>query len=310
MADAARALADRVLAGEVRAAARTMRLIDDEVPLGLETLGLLHREGKEGHLIGMTGGPGVGKSSLADQLVAVHRARGHRVGMVAVDPSSPISGGAVLGDRVRLQRHALDTGVFIRSLAARGAYGGLSASASATVRVLEAMGFDPVLLETVGIGQTEVEIARVADTTVAVMAPGLGDEVQAMKAGLLEVPDVLVVNKADRAGADELAHDLEVALHRTVLKTNAISGEGVAELAAAIEAHRASLDPAEQKRRRLSRARVELETTLYRTLRSRALASAGGEEAVGAAASRIAARTSDLYSEVSALLNLRVMTDA
>jgi LAO/AO transport system kinase len=302
LVDQARALADRVLSGEVRAVARLMRLIDDEVSLGLETLALLHRVGREGHLIGITGGPGAGKSSLCDQLVAHHRALGRKVGVVAVDPTSPRTGGAVLGDRVRLQRHALDENVFIRSLAARGAYGGLSASASAIVRVLEAIGFDPVLLETVGIGQTEVDIARVAQTTVAVFAPGLGDEVQAMKAGLLEVPDLFVVNKADREGADVLARELEVALHQRVLKTNAVTGEGVAELALAISAHRESLGVEERSRRNLSRARLELETALYRTLRASALAQVGGEAAIAESAQRIATRASDLYTETARLL--------
>lgn len=295
----ARALADRALAGETRAIARLMRLIDDEVPLGGAALGLLHRRGGEGHLIGMTGGPGAGKSSLCDQLVAHYRREGRRVGMVAVDPTSPISGGAVLGDRVRLQRHALDDQVFIRSLAARGAFGGLSASASASARVLESIGFDPVLLETVGIGQTEVDVARVAQTVVLVMAPGMGDEVQAMKAGMLEVPDVFVVNKADREGADRLANELEHALHCRVWKTNAVTGEGVAELAEALAAHRASMSAGERERRAVSRARLEMETALYRRLRAVSLARFGGEEALAAAAARIAARSSDLYAELA-----------
>ncbi len=295
-------LADRVLAGEIRAGARLMRLLDDEVPLGSETLALLHRAGHEAHLIGVTGGPGAGKSSLCDQLVAHYREQDKKVGVVAIDPTSPLTGGAVLGDRVRLQRHALDENVFVRSLAARGAYGGLSASASSTARVLEAMGFDPVLIETVGIGQSEVDIARVAETVLVVMSPGLGDDVQAMKAGLLEVPDVFVVNKADREGADRLVRELEMIHGPPVVKTNAVTGEGVKELAGHIAAHRAQLSDAARKQRKSARARLEIETALYGRLRATMLRAAGGEAAIEDAAQRVASRSSDVHAEVLKLL--------
>lgn len=297
----AESLAARVLAGEVRAGARLMRLIDDEVALGAEALAHVYRAGREAHLIGVTGGPGAGKSSLSDQLIAHYRALGKRVGVVAVDPTSPISGGAVLGDRVRMQRHALDEGVFVRSLAARGAYGGLSASASSTARVLEGMGYDPVLIETVGIGQSEVDIARVAETVLVVMSPGLGDDVQAMKAGLLEVPDVFVVNKADREGAERLVRELEMIHGPPVVKTNAVTGEGVPELAAAIATHRAGMSEEARNKRKFARAKLEIETALYGRLRANMVRVAGGEDAIDEAAARVATRNSDVVAELEKL---------
>jgi LAO/AO transport system kinase len=197
----------------------------------------------------VTGSPGTGKSTLCDALVAALRAAGHRVGVVAVDPSSPFSGGAILGDRVRMQRHAADPGVFIRSLATRGRLGGLSASAGATVQVLDAMGFDRILVETVGVGQDEVAVAGLADLVVVVVAPGLGDDVQAQKAGVLEIADLLVVNKADLAGAERAERDLRASVDLAppgarrppVLRTIAHEDTGVAELLSAIEAGLAAM---------------------------------------------------------------------
>ena len=194
-------LAARVLAGDLRAAARLMRDFDDGIAGAREALAALYGHTGAAFVVGVTGAPGVGKSTLVDALVTVYRATGARVGVVAVDPSSPFSGGALLGDRVRMQRHATDDGVFIRSLATRGQLGGLSRSTSAAVAVLDA-GFPMILVETVGVGQAEIDVARMADAVVVVTAPGLGDGVQALKAGLLEVADVLVVNKGDREGAD------------------------------------------------------------------------------------------------------------
>jgi LAO/AO transport system kinase len=306
--EGARALADRVLARDVRAAARLMRLLDDRAAIGLAAYGIVHREGGEAPVIGVTGAPGAGKSSLIDQLIAALRADGKRVGVVAVDPSSPVTGGAVLADRVRMQRHALDEGVFVRSLASRGHRGGLSASASATARVLETIS-DFVLLETVGIGQTEVDVAGVADTVIVVLAPGMGDDVQAMKAGLLEVPDILVVNKADREGAELVVRDLELMLHLgikeptawtpPVLKTVATRGEGIGEVIDAIGRHYAH--PARVSRRE-SRARLDLESMLLETLRARLLEKVGGEQALVEAAKRIAGRASDPMRELELLL--------
>jgi LAO/AO transport system kinase len=202
----------RTVAGDLVAAAALMRALDDDLPGAREALRAIYPHGGRAFVVGVTGAPGVGKSTLVDALVATARTQGERVAVVAVDPSSPFSGGALLGDRVRMQRHALDAGVFIRSLATRGAQGGLSRSTTATVAVLDAAGFPLVFIETVGAGQAEVDVADAADAVVVVTAPGLGDEVQALKAGLLEIADVLVVNKGDREGADRAMADLTTML--------------------------------------------------------------------------------------------------
>ncbi len=242
-------MAERILAGEVRAAARLMRDLDDGVPQAREVLKHLYPRSGRAHIIGITGSPGVGKSTLTDRLIQHLRAADKTVGVVAVDPTSPFSGGAILGDRIRMQRHALDEGVFIRSLATRGHFGGLTASARAVVTVLDAMGKDVVLVETVGVGQDEVEIAGAADTTLVVTVPGLGDDIQALKAGLLEVADLLVVNKADREGADRTYQDLLMMIDMRsakapgawlpkVFMTQAKEDQGVAELLAGVWDHR------------------------------------------------------------------------
>ena len=205
-------LARRVLAGDVRAIARVLRLVDDRSGEFLTVLKELFPHTGKAHVIGITGNPGAGKSTLTDRLIAAFRAEGKTVCVIAVDPSSPYTGGAILGDRIRMTRHATDPGVFIRSVATRGHLGGLSRSARDMVRVCDAAGFDVVMVETVGVGQDELEITRTAHTTVVVMAPGLGDDVQAIKAGLLETADVFAVNKADREGADATVRDLELML--------------------------------------------------------------------------------------------------
>ncbi|HEV3194146.1 MAG TPA: methylmalonyl Co-A mutase-associated GTPase MeaB [Polyangiaceae bacterium] len=203
-------LVQRVLSNEGRAVARAMRLVDDRGPGALELLRALWPHTGNAWVLGVTGNPGSGKSTLCDRLIALYRGRGVRVGVVAVDPTSPYSGGAILGDRIRMSRHATDEGVFIRSLATRGHLGGLSRSARDVVRVLDASGYGVVIVETVGVGQDELEITRTAHSTLVVMTPGLGDEVQAIKAGILECADVFAVNKADRDGADATVRDLEL----------------------------------------------------------------------------------------------------
>ncbi|MBU2519339.1 MAG: methylmalonyl Co-A mutase-associated GTPase MeaB, partial [Proteobacteria bacterium] len=241
--------AQKVISGDVRAAARLMRDIDDNQPGWRQVLKLLHARAGQARVIGLTGSPGVGKSTITDALVERFRAQGLTVGVVAVDPTSPFSGGAILGDRIRMQRHATDEGVFIRSLATRGHFGGLTSSARGVVTVMEAMGLDVVLVETVGVGQDEVEIVRMADTTVVVTVPGMGDDIQAIKAGILEAGDIFVVNKADRDGAGRTVNELKGMLHLSgdhsrragweppVLTTCATDGKGLDELVAALAEH-------------------------------------------------------------------------
>ncbi len=198
--------------GEARAAARAMRLVDDRAPAATTILKEIFPHTGKAYIVGVTGNPGSGKSTLCDRLIDAARKRGQRVGVIAVDPTSPYSGGAILGDRIRMQRHATDEGVFIRSVATRGHLGGLSRSARDLVRVLDAFGCDVIFVETVGVGQDELEVTRTAHTTLVVMAPGLGDDVQAIKAGLMECADVFAVNKADRDGADATVRDLQLML--------------------------------------------------------------------------------------------------
>lgn len=244
-------LTERILRGDIRAAARLMRDIDDEIPTAREELKKIYPHTGKAYILGITGSPGTGKSTLVDKLVQVFREQGKTVGIIAVDPTSPFTGGAILGDRIRMQRHSTDEGVFIRSLATRGYLGGISRSTNDIVDVLDAMGKDIVIVETVGVGQDEVEIVRTAHTTVVVLIPGMGDEVQAIKAGILEVGDIFVVNKADREGADKTVREIEVMLDMNtypegqwrpkVYKTQAIHNIGIKELAEGIEGHRAFL---------------------------------------------------------------------
>jgi len=230
------ALADRVKAGEVRAVSRVISLLESQNPEGIAILRLLESGSHRAAVIGITGYPGAGKSTVVAQLVAAYRSLGMKVGVLAVDISSPVTGGALLGDRIRMQQHTLDHGVYIRSMATRGHQGGLAQATSDAALVLEAAGYDMILIETVGVGQSEVEVVDVAHTVVAVVAPGLGDEVQAMKAGLLEVVHIVVVNKGDLAGADTALRDLRD-WYPTVLRTVATTGDGIPGLVAAIAAH-------------------------------------------------------------------------
>ena len=275
--DRAERIAATVRAGDLRLCARLIRDLDDRQALARAVLRQLWPYTGRAFIIGITGNPGAGKSTVVDCLIAHYRKAGLRVGVVAIDPSSPFSGGAILGDRIRMQRHALDPGVFIRSLASRGHLGGLSRSTGEIVAVLDAVGFDVVLIETVGVGQGEVDVVAQADTKVVVTVPGLGDEVQALKAGILEIADVLCVNKADREGTDRTVRDLRTMLELRsrdsdlppeaphgdveIVRTVATRTEGIAELAAAIERHRHSRRE-EAQVRRAHRARRELRDAL------------------------------------------------
>lgn len=237
---------NKVFSGDVRASARLMRLVDDRAEGYEEYMKEVWKHTGRAHIIGITGAPGAGKSTMTDKLIAKYRSMGKTVGVVAIDPTSPFSGGAILGDRIRMANHATDEGVFIRSVGTRGHLGGLSVSTMDIVAVMDAMGKDVVIIETVGVGQDEVEIAMVADTCIVVTVPGLGDDIQAIKAGIFEIADIFIVNKADREGVERTVKDLEMMLEmvhqRTgwdvqVLKTVASRDEGIDKVVEAIASH-------------------------------------------------------------------------
>jgi LAO/AO transport system kinase len=273
-------LAERLMAGETRALARAIRMVEDRDPGIASLLREVRERSGQARVIGVTGPPGSGKSTLCDQIIQRWRAAGHRVGVIAVDPSSPFTGGAILGDRVRMVRHTLDPGVFIRSMAARGHLGGLAAAAREAIRLIDASGRDRCLLETVGVGQSELEVMETADTTVVVTTPSSGDAVQIIKAGILEIADIFVVNKADLPGASKVVRDLrELVRHdkvRTdwappVITTSAESGDGIDELVEAIDRHGAAIAASgELERRRIARLRAEVEAIVVERAAERA----------------------------------------
>ncbi len=307
------ALVDSARAGSPRAVARLISLVEDGHPALREVMAALAPHSGSAHVIGVTGSPGVGKSTSTTALVGAFRERGLRIGVLAVDPSSPFSGGALLGDRIRMQEHALDPEVYIRSMASRGHLGGLSWTTPQAIRVLDAAGCDVVIVETVGVGQSEVEIAGLADTSVVLLAPGMGDGIQAAKAGILEIGDVFVVNKADRDGADATVRDLrhmislgdrsEPGLWRPpVVKTVAAQGVGVDELMKALDDHRAHLEGnGDLVRRRERRAADEIEAIAVASLRAR-FGHLSGREGLGELAGQVVAGQTDPYAAADRLV--------
>jgi len=303
-------LVERFLNGDRRALARIISRVENQTLEGREYLRRLFPHSGRAHTIGITGGAGSGKSTLAGALAAEYRRRGKRVGIVAVDPSSPFTYGAILGDRIRMQDLALDEGVYMRSMASRGAIGGLAPTIDDVVAVLDAFGFDFVLIETVGAGQDEVEIAGTALTTVLVNNPGAGDDIQALKAGIIEIADVLVVNKADHPGADVLVSQLQALLSLApagsrrppILKTIALKGEGMAALADAIAAHREALETSgELEEQRAIDARHQV-LGIARAILLERIRMNTSEEELEALVRRVAIRDLDPHSAAEALV--------
>jgi LAO/AO transport system kinase len=298
--------------GDPRALARLVSLAENGSPRLREVMRLIAPFTGGARIIGLTGAPGVGKSTITGALVRAYRGKGLRVGVLAVDPTSPFTGGALLGDRVRMQDHATDGGVFIRSMASRGHLGGLSWAAPHALRILDAAGFDVIMIETVGVGQAEVAIASLADSTLVIVAPGMGDSIQAAKAGILEIADIFVVNKSDRPGAQEAIRDLRTMLAMTgygagdwkppIVATTAAAGEGIDELVDRLEAHAAWLgESGERDRRRLARAREEVAAIAVAALRER-LGALPGESQLEELAAHVASGEIDPYTAADKLI--------
>jgi LAO/AO transport system kinase len=296
-----------------------MRDIDDRFKSSIPELKALYPHTGNAYILGLTGPPGAGKSTLVDQIIAAFRKKDLRVGVVAIDPTSPFSGGAILGDRIRMNRHADDTGVFIRSLATRGCLGGMSRSTMDVVNVMDSMGMDVVIIETVGVGQDEVDIVSTAHTTVVVMVPGLGDDIQAIKAGILEIGDVFVVNKADRDGADRTARELGAMLEMKhpepgawlphVLKTEGTRGVGIEELMAEFQAHREYLKASGALQRLIEERNAKLfADTLREELFERVFGAIQESGEYGEILSCLRKRTLDPYTAVEEVLAAHAFT--
>ncbi|MEV6963577.1 methylmalonyl Co-A mutase-associated GTPase MeaB [Hamadaea sp. NPDC051192] len=306
-------LVDAARDGDPRSVARLISMVERNAAELAEIAAVFGADAQRAHVVGLTGSPGVGKSTTTNELVAAYRRDGKRVGVLAVDPSSPFTGGAILGDRVRMQDHATDPGVYIRSMSSRGHLGGLSAATSAAVRVLAGVGCDVVLVETVGVGQAEVEIASLADTTLVLLAPGMGDAIQAVKAGILEIADVFVVNKADRDGADATVRDINgmIALGERgpgqwrprVVKAVAARGEGIEDVLKAIEEHKEYLEKSgELRKRREERAAAEIEALVLGRMRAR-IGSLRGGHSLAELAAKVAEGVVDPYRAAEELLS-------
>ena len=308
-------LIDRARAGDPRALARLVSLVENRSPELRAVMKAIAPYTGQARVIGLTGSPGVGKSTVTAALVAAYRAAGQRVGVLAVDPTSPFSGGALLGDRVRMQNHATDDGVFIRSMASRGQLGGLAWATPQALRILDAAGFGLVLIETVGVGQAELEIASLADTTLVIVAPGMGDSIQAAKAGILEIADVFVVNKSDRPGAQEVVRDLRTMLSMgewpegrwkpPIVSTAAAASDraGLDDLIERIGQHQAWLDSSgELAARRQTRAREEIAAIAVAVLRER-MGALPGDQRMAELAARVAAGETDPYTAADELVS-------
>lgn len=303
----------KIIDGDVRAAARLMRGIEDDLPEAVEELKHLYAYTGKAYIIGITGAPGVGKSTLVAGLITSFRRRNFKIGVVAVDPTSPFSGGALLGDRIRMVKHATDKDVFIRSIASRGWTGGLARATLSFIHVLDAMGKDIIIVEAVGSGQGEVDIRRVADTTVIVLSPGMGDEIQMMKAGILEVADIFVINKADKEGSESLKIQVEQMLDLipqdnskwkpVVLPAQAIEGKGIEEIVEAVLEHKNYLAlRGEIKNRRRDRARLELIEVIEHTLRQH-ISELASNDSFQSISTTVAHRKMDPYSAAEKILN-------
>jgi len=312
--ESAAALVSAADGGDARSLARLISLVENGSPRLRDVMKLIAPRTGRARVIGLTGAPGVGKSTITGALVRAYRGRGERVGVLAVDPTSPFTGGALLGDRVRMQEHATDGGVFIRSMASRGHLGGLSWAVPQALRILDAAGFDTVLIETVGVGQAEVAIASLADSTLVIVAPGMGDSVQAAKAGILEIADIFVVNKSDRPGAQEAVRDLRTMLAMApnrdegtwkppIVSASAASGEGIDDLVGRLDEHAEWLAAAgERDRRRLARARDEISAMAIAEL-TRRLGALPGEANLEKLAGLVASGKLDPYSAADELIS-------
>ncbi len=311
---------DRILAGEPRAVARAISKVEDGVEGGSALMKAVFPHTGRGLVVGITGSPGAGKSTLVDKLASLYRARGERVGIVAVDPSSPFSGGAILGDRIRMQTLGLDPGVFIRSMATRGNLGGLARATVDAVAILDAARYEKIIVETVGVGQDEVEIVKTADVSVVVLVPGMGDDIQAIKAGIMEIGDVFVINKADRDGVFRAEKELEALLslaHRPdmwmppIVKTVATENKGIEELALAVESYRDFQKGAEGARtRRTAVAHWRLLELLRERLLARALEAEGARARLETLASEVADKRRDPYTAVEEFIDAGAKGDA
>jgi LAO/AO transport system kinase len=304
--------AEQVRVGEVRAVSRAITAIENHQPDGEVLLRLLFPHTGQAYLTGVTGAPGTGKSTLVDRMAAQHRKNHEQVGIIAVDPTSPYSGGAILGDRIRMQGHAGDTGTFIRSMATRGFLGGLSRAAAEVALLLDAAGKKHVLIETVGVGQDEIDIVRLADCVLVVMVPGLGDDIQNMKAGLMEIGDIFVLNKADREGADRLEQQLMAMLslvmprdgwHPPVVRTVATENKGIAELTETVAKFARHFESSgERPKKRVEHWKNRLIDLLESRLIERALGGAEGEARLNELAAEVADRKKDPFTAVNEIL--------